>query len=419
MRVDFRAVAAIALGVLNSNCGSSDSGGGHAGAGGGNNTAAGNSNGDAGSGGGDSAGAAGSGGGDSAGTAGSGGGDSAGAAGSGGGDSAGAAGSGTIVGGNPDGTWTNVTSNLAGISTMCGNTGMIYAKPDKDELIAGVALQGLWSSVDAGKSWQQLAGSTKITASTSALIFDPKDSGRYWVVGNHAAPYLFATVDDGASFTAPGDGAYQGLDYLSLDFSDPSRNLLLIGFHESAQSVSLSTDGGANWKPVGAKLPGGVYCSTPFVVDAKTFLVGCADGQLQRSTDSGGTWSKVSGKGSNRAPLQASDGSLYWPCTDGSLIRSTNGGANWSDVLGTGSVGTPFPPVELPDGRVTLIAKDGIIAGKPDGGTWTHVAPTLPSDPYTFTYSKQEKAFYYGHGDCLTVVPSDAIMRFAYDYTKG
>ncbi|MET0790900.1 MAG: hypothetical protein ABW061_05220 [Polyangiaceae bacterium] len=432
MREDWRAAAVFVLAGLGTHCGSSsDSGGnGSAGAAGNGNSAAGNGNaagaagnaagaagnGNGAAGNGNAAGAAGgnAGSGNAAGNS-----NMAGATSSNGGSGNGAAGAATVVGGSANGDWVNVTANLAGLSTMCGNTGLIVAKPDKDEIIAAVALHGLYSTVDAGKTWTPISGSQKLTASASQLLFDPKDSGHYWVVGNHALPVMVETADNGETFTTQGNGAYIGLDYLGIDFSDPKRNLLVVGAHEIAQAVSLSTDGGATWTPIGAKLPASVYCTAPYVVDSKTFLVGCADGQIQRTTDSGATWTKVSSKGSNRGPLLASDGSLYWPCTDGSLVRTTNGGADWADVLKTGTLGTPFPPVELPDGRVAAIAKDGIVAGKADGGVWAHVAPTLPSDPYTMTYSAPQKAFYYGHGDCMMVVPSNAIMRFPFDYTKN
>ena len=342
-----------------------------------------------------------------------------GATGSGGSGSSGGPPAGTFTG-SPKGNWTNVSANLAGMDTMCGNTGLIVAKPDEDRLIAAVSLQGLWSSVDGGQSWQAIKASSVITESAAELVFDPNDSGRYWVVGNHARPYMFATTDNGKTFTTPGDGSFNGLDNLAIDFSDPKRKTLVICEHETPQSVLISTDAGATWKSIGKKLPAGDFCTAPVFVDAQRFVVGCVDGQIQRTTDGGDTWSQVMGVvGSNRSPLLASDGSIYWAGVDGSLSRSTDGGETWTQVLAKGLLGQPpIPPLELPDGRVAAFSMSGIAVGKSDNKPWALVTTALPGAPFTMAYSTQQSAFFYAHGDCNTVVPSDALMSYPFDYTK-
>src|SRR5690348_7670434 len=57
-------------------------------------------------------------------------------------------GSGGVNGGSPgdDGEWVNVTSNLAGLESICGNLTLVQAKPDEDVLIAGIASLGLFES---------------------------------------------------------------------------------------------------------------------------------------------------------------------------------------------------------------------------------------------------------------------------------
>src|SRR5258705_2445478 len=41
------------------------------------------------------------------------------------------------------GNWVNVTSNLVGMTSQCGNMTYVSAKPNEDLMIAGIALQGL------------------------------------------------------------------------------------------------------------------------------------------------------------------------------------------------------------------------------------------------------------------------------------
>lgn len=326
----------------------------------------------------------------------------------------GASGDGPVVG-TPMGEWVNVTSNLAGLDSMCGNSGLIVTKPDTDQVIAGIAQQGLWSSTDAGQSWGQVRGSTKITMSLSAVIFDPMDSTRQWVVGNHAPPYLFGTTDDGKTFNDLTEGSdLPGLDYVSVDYADPKRDFMLVGWHEIAQGVSRSTDGGKTWESIGKGLPK-VFCSTPVVIDAQTYLVGCQDGQIMRTTDGAKTWVKVSDQGSNRAPVQASDGVLYWVSIDGSLVASDDSGETWQQILVKGTLVGNLPPLELPDGRIAAFGDNGIVAGTRTGA-WKRVTVKTPYLPYTIAYSALGKAFYFAYGDCTKIVPDDAIQSYAFDY---
>jgi len=47
------------------------------------------------------------------------------------------------------GNWVNVTSNLAGMASECGNMTYVSAKPNEDLVIAGVAQRGLWALMAA------------------------------------------------------------------------------------------------------------------------------------------------------------------------------------------------------------------------------------------------------------------------------
>ena len=45
------------------------------------------------------------------------------------------------VGQTPPAEWQNVTANLSGMSSECGNVGGIYPNPKRDQLIAGIHAQ--------------------------------------------------------------------------------------------------------------------------------------------------------------------------------------------------------------------------------------------------------------------------------------
>lgn len=334
---------------------------------------------------------------------------------------------GLVGGGAVPGTWTNVTANLADLTSECGNMSFLSAKPDEDLLIAGIALQGLWSSQDGGGSWQRLGtskGSDEIINRTSAIVYDPLDPKRYWESGLYDSWGAYETTDDGDTFAKLGTLTHS--DLLSVDFSDPDRKTLLAGGHEMEQTLRLSTDGGQNWSNIGLGLPPATNCTTPLIIDPQTFLVGCGGLEggvtgIYRSTDSGDTWSSQATSGGTSAPLRASDGSIYWASAGGGgLTRSTDDGLTWTDVVGGGVI-KGVTPVELPDGRLATLGMNAVVTSADQGATWTEVSPALPyNDTSAVAYSVQQKAFYVWHFSCglpPVPVPADAVMMFAFDYT--
>jgi photosystem II stability/assembly factor-like uncharacterized protein len=334
----------------------------------------------------------------------------------------------------PSGNWTNVTSNLANMPSACGNMSYLSAKPDEDLLIAGIALDGLWASRDGGQSWSAFGvsdASLPITNATSAIVYDPTTSGRFWESGFHDVRGVFETTDDGADFIESGDVPH--VDLVSIDFSDPNRQTLLAGGHEMAQTVNRSTDGGMTWTNVGGALPTNTDCSFPLVIDSMTHLVGC-DGEgggpigIYRTTDGGASWTSATTLGGIYAPLVASDGSIYWSSPNGDgMARSTDKGQTWTNTGAAQDVLGSFRPIELPDGRIVTIGPEYgtqyVLASADHGATWNPVSAALPyADATAVAYSSQRKMFYIWHFSCVTQtdpVPTDAIMSFPFDYQKS
>jgi hypothetical protein len=334
--------------------------------------------------------------------------------------------------GLPAGSWTNVTANLANMASQCGNMSDVSAKPDEDLLIAGIALDGLWGSRDGGHSWQALGsgpGSTKIVNRASSIVYDPSDSMRYWETGLYNLPGIVVTQDDGNTFTTLGDPTQRDVwtnDLLGVDFTDPNRQTLVAGGHEAPQALFKSTDGGKTWASIAASLPAATNCTFPVVLDAQTYLVGCAGfgggpSGIHRTTDGGTTWTSVSMLGGNGPPLVASDGSIYWEEVDGmGLVRSADSGKTWVQVAAQGVV--IGKPIELPDKRIAALGPKYLLASADHGLTWKPASATLPYfDATGVVYSTQEKAFFIWHFTCdpsPVSVPADAVMRFDFDYQK-
>jgi hypothetical protein len=128
------------------------------------------------------------------------------------------------------GNWVNVTSNLAGTTSECGNMTFVSAKPDEDLMIAGIARQGLWGSRDGGTSWHRLgsgSGSATIVNRTGSIIYDPARSEVFWESGIYNGNDVYRTDDDGSVFRGLGSARHN--DSVSVDFTDRNRRTLLAG----------------------------------------------------------------------------------------------------------------------------------------------------------------------------------------------
>lgn len=318
----------------------------------------------------------------------------------------------------PMGSWLNVTNNLAGKDSACGTLTMLAAKPDEDLVIAGVATQGLWASTNGGDSWKQFGDSHAITNRPTQLVYDPAHPEQFWEAGIYGDG-VYLTEDDGAHFVK--QGTVQHVDSISIDFSDRKRQLILAGGHETDKTLYRTTDGGGTWTPIGAGLPAGTFCTNPLIIDADTYLVGCATfgagTGIYRSLDSGKTWKSVSKSGGVTMPLQTSDGTIYWTANfDGGFVRSTDSGETWSEPMQSGKT-VPLTFLELPDHRIAAVGTDAIIVSADHGDTWQPVTTAPPFKATTFAYSAQRRAFFLGHLECgngtpIVPVSADAIARY-------
>jgi photosystem II stability/assembly factor-like uncharacterized protein len=327
------------------------------------------------------------------------------------------------VGPTPAAQWVNVTANLAGMASECGNTSHLASHPAYDMLITSVALHGLWASTDGAASWRQLwptAGANQVANRGSSIVFDPSHADTFWESGIYNGPGVYKTTDNGATFTALGSAHH--IDSVSVDLSDPQRMTLLAGGHEQKQTVYRSSDGGGTWTNVGMNLPAGTnFCTTALVIDSQTHLVGCSgyaggtDGVF-RTTDGGKTWVHTSAAPAAALPLWASDGTIYWSLIyDRGLIKSTDQGNSWTQTVQPGTLKTS-PPIELPDERIVAAGRTTLMISKDKGVSFQALGTAMPFAPNNITYSPYRNAFYIEQFDCTKQVPANAISRFGFDY---
>jgi len=321
-----------------------------------------------------------------------------------------------------NGGWVAATTNLAGLPSECGNMSLLSADPLQDEVVAGVAQQGLWESSDGAANWTRLgtgAGSAVITNRPSSITYDPADPNTFWESGTYNSGGAYETTDGGATFKQLGDLVHS--DFVSVDLSDPARKTLLSGRHESS-NLYRSTDGGSTWADISSPLPPGIGNTTsPLILSSSLFLLGTSaqpGSGVFRSTDGGATWSRVYPGGISGSPLIAkSDGAIYWLLAHGNgLIKSTDQGATWQTVIGPGTISiTAANLIELPNGWLATLGANVIVSAD-HGVSWEAVGPTLPYQPSGIIYAPFRKAFYIWLFDCNftgnTSVKADAIMRW-------
>ncbi len=319
---------------------------------------------------------------------------------------------------NP-GSWSNVTGSLAGMASECGNLSFIFGQPGTNKIIAGIGARGLWYTTNNGSSWNQLGNSASVVRNRpNGVVYDPQNANTFWVVGIYGGGGVFRTTDGGNTFTQLGDVNHN--DGLGVDLTDPNRQTMVAGGHESARTLFRTTNGGQSWTNIGGSLPAGTgFSSFPYVVNSTTYLAGINGAWggtpgIYRTTDSGSSWTKVSDADVKNAIISTANGTLYAPSYNG-IYMSTNQGQTWTTAYSSG-MRSDTNMVALPDNRVIGLSSSGrVVVGS--GTNWAPFGATVPSAvnghwaPPMLAVNYQNGDIYLAKWDCGNNVLSDAVNR--------
>jgi photosystem II stability/assembly factor-like uncharacterized protein len=243
-------------------------------------------------------------------------------------------------------TWARVESPLTGRQLWS-----VLVHPLRPELVlAGTCPPRLCRSTDDGRTWEE--GAAVIAQECPRIVWnrvttlraDPADPDTLWA--GIEIDGLFRSRDAGHTWQAVAGTGLSSRDIHDLAFvagNGGPRRLLCA----TNNDLNVSTDDGATWRPlqVARMLPWG-YCRAlaqplgrPGVV-----LLGCGDrppgceGLVARSTDGGATWQPAAFPGRanstvwNFAVHPHDPDLVYASSVSGQVYRSTDGGAAWQKL---------------------------------------------------------------------------------------
>ena len=294
--------------------------------------------------------------------------------------------------GRPGGVWISAVGDLADRRWTGYGVNYLTAVPGRDEVIAGVAAKGLWSSKDGGVTWTQLGTPGQIGADPFYINFDPKNPDIFWITCIHGSD-IFKTTNAGRSFEILKSG---GGETLSVDFEDPDRRTLLTAEHERANTLTISVSSGRSWHSLSENIPPGAALMPNAFLYGDNCIIAGSDSRnrpgIFRSPDAGKTWFKVADyvPGWRHARFGNKPGVIYWSGATRGFLKSDDGGKSWS------SFGGPIaaPPIETPNGALVSFGGNRLFTSHDGGATWLPLGPPIPFDPWGFTYNSKRNAYY-------------------------
>lgn len=270
-----------------------------------------------------------------------------------------------------------VTNNGAKPVWPGGCSGVVVNRTNGDVTIKVVGY-GLWRSSDHGKNWQRIDAET----------ISGRDETGWTTSLDQNAPGRLASfsLDGSAGWTTDGTrwqrftSLGRNWDYGSVDWGAAVPKTIIAAKHETTPpgEVYLTHDGGATWKKLPIYLNGNrERVSMVGALNATTAIYGNGDG-IQRSTDSGVTWSKVFAENPQTRIPVLFRGSHYLGCAN-SLLVSTDLGASWQHQ-GVGVNIWQGPFFGRDEKEMLVAGKDGIFVTDDAGATWRHVANLKPKE---------------------------------------
>ena len=266
-----------------------------------------------------------------------------------------------------------------------GETAGVAVDPVSGDVYLIVTGQGIWKSTDLGQAFVRVDGG-KVSGRCETSFAINFDSG-----GKRLACFMLDgkcawSGDSGQTWNAFTDVG-RNWDYAAVDWSTDSVQSIFAALHESGGQVMFSGDGGKTWSKLFQDAEfdksGGLG-----IFDAKTLVYTQKGKGIQRSTDAGQTWTKVSDREPIGRLVCIRNNTAYWLASAGLLVSSDKG-VTWS-MQGQAVEASIGPYLDPKDGqRIVVAGAKGIFRTDDGGENWKPVA-RLPAG-----FEKLPKAGWY------------------------
>jgi photosystem II stability/assembly factor-like uncharacterized protein len=198
--------------------------------------------------------------------------------------------------------------------------------------LGGHSINGLFHSLDDGRSWTRLAA----PGSPAWVTVDPQNAQILYT-----GPPVARSADGGLSWTLP-PGLPPAVSGLVVDPAVPSTVYALAG---NSPNLYRSVDRGLTWTLAGATI--GNLSRLAVDPHSSSTLYAAAGGDLEKSLDAGATWRIVYAPPdldhhgvASVALAPTTLTTIYGVITAGAPVSSADGGVTWSPVPTAGLTGT-------------------------------------------------------------------------------
>jgi photosystem II stability/assembly factor-like uncharacterized protein len=271
----------------------------------------------------------------------------------------------------PAAEWVAVQEGTGGVSVDRTN-GDVYVVVTGKEIFKERG-QGVWKSTDGGATFARVDGNVVSGRCETgyALYQDPNGKRLYCFMLDGASGY---TLDGGKTWEKLKQ-VNRGWDCAAVDWSVEHPQVIFGFEHESGGKQHLSTDGGKSWTKIGeAAKDQRDFTFGVGVVNSKTLLRWTASiGGIERSVDTGATWTKVSSELPVGQLMVVFKGVCYWVGQKGLLV-SKDQGATWA-VQGQPVAAAWGPYFGKDEKHIVVAGKNGIMETTDGGEKWSTVTP--------------------------------------------
>ncbi len=256
-----------------------------------------------------------------------------------------------------------------------GGTAGVAVDPASGAVFMVVPGQGIWKSTDQGGTFARVDEGVISGRCETAFSLQVDSAG-----GRLDCFMLDGTcgmTTDGGKTWAGFAGLGRNWDYAAVDWSSGEVKHILGARHETGGEVFLSRDGGKSWQRLFAdpefERTGGLG-----ICDERTLVYTMKGRGIQRSTDSGKTWTRVSELEPCGRVVCVRKGAAYWLSPRGLLV-SRDQGATWTrhGAAVDASIGPYFDPRN--EKRMAVGGAAGIYESADGGESWRRVA-ALPAE---------------------------------------